>query len=207
MLNIYIAIFIHISMGNLKIIRAALAVVLMHGFIQQIICMKPIFIKNEYLNLHKPKSEVEYAISSDWYMNCGINKLFNVEKMKINFQCQTPTILNINCSFCTPSTIDLYYTEQMTLTLNTRLNFMNSSLPIHLSSQLQSKSIFEHVHDEYFSYLTHFVCSIFDFSWNDTNIYCSANIITLIVIVLFIFLTLFNNKNPRGFYLKINKNN
>ena len=154
-LNIHIGRFVHTSMRSLQIQAAAFAIVGIHLFIDLIMCIKPIFIKNEHFFL--PEHERENFSSFNKVIHPMINKLKNIKNMKYNFQdFQQPLILtNINFFSCTSSAFALSFIERIFLISITGVHFAKSSLPFQISSQWHHM-IFEHAYDEFFMFSSFF---------------------------------------------------
>ena len=96
-------------MRNLSILHIGLAFVILHvhGLIQQLICRKTKFTKNEYFNHYKSKIEAKNATAYNKYMYSMIGKLINVEKLIFNFHDQKhPILIKAKSLFDTPSTRD-----------------------------------------------------------------------------------------------------
>ena len=195
-LNISVWSFSHISMRNLKILQAALAVIGMHVIAQLIVCRKPVFSKKEHFCSLESKSETENNNAINRSMHPMIIQLLNIKKVKIDFHFQQTFILtNRKCLLNTIPTGDSSYTKQVDLKSSASVNMTNLFPLVNASTQTQY-TILEHTNDGFFSCPTSFLFPIFDFSQNVINVHCSTSeTIFLIAMVLFVFtLVLFFSK-------------
>ena len=117
-----------------------------------------------------------------------------IEKLKFYFHYfrdfqRHSFLTDTNCFTC--ATLERYECIDKQIHLNSypQVSFINSSVPANISSQTRH-TIYDHEHGEYFSCFAKqdFLLFSFDFLSNDTNIYCSSNLITSsIAIALFAF--------------------
>ena len=128
--------FLHYTMQK-HYPEVAFTIICIHLFVDRIMCIKPIFTKNEHYRYFE--SKIEIGNTSVYYQ--GIHTLIihflNINKKKLDFQgFQQSSILTDTNSFSyTPLLSDLSVMEQMHLTTNIPVHFTRLSLPFHISSQ------------------------------------------------------------------------
>ena len=103
-------------MINLNILQLGLAVVIVQGFFQQIICRNTIFTKNEHFIHLQSEIDAKNCNISNKCLHSMINEMIHDEKFIFNIHDIKPQILiNTKSIFCTPSTRDFYHTKQIAL--------------------------------------------------------------------------------------------